>query len=37
MTALYHGIKVIVNKPFLLLRERAQALRVRRLAFGLKA
>ena len=37
MAALYHGIKAIVNKPFLLLRERVQALRGRRLAFGLKA
>jgi hypothetical protein len=37
MASLYHGVEVIVNKPFLLLRERAHALWVRRLAFGLKA
>jgi hypothetical protein len=37
MAALHHSIEVIVNKPFLLLRERAHASRVRRLAFGLKA
>jgi hypothetical protein len=37
MAALYHGIEVSVNKPFLLLRERAHAMWVRRLAFGITA
>ncbi len=36
MASLYHGVKVIVNKP-LLLRGRGQGLRARNLARGLKA